>query len=358
MVKDKLKVVVGMSGGVDSAVAAALLKAEGYEVSGVTMKIWDGKSAPAPGSRHGCYGAGEAEDIADAQAIARAIGIPHYVLDLTREYQAEVLDYFRREYCSGRTPNPCFRCNHTVKFGALLSKARDSGITFDCFATGHYAQVEYDAISQRHLLKKAKDLKKDQSYFIASLSQEQLGGSLFPLGGYTKEDVRKIATDFGLSVADKRESQDFVAGGYSALVGAGEPGPILDKQGHILGSHRGIPLYTIGQRQGLGLAVAAPLYVTAIDPEKNAITVGAKEELYYDELIATSLNWIAIRKLTQIITVKAKIRSSHLEKEATVTPLGEDKVKVKFSQPQLSITPGQTVVFYQGDIVVGAGTIE
>jgi len=353
-----VKVVVAMSGGVDSSVAAALLKEKGYQVNGVTMKIWDGEAFPVEGGRHGCYGPGEEEDIEDARKVAQILGIPFHVFDLRQEYKAEVLDYFCHEYLSGRTPNPCLRCNHKVKFDALLRKTQDSGIDFDYFATGHYARVEYNKSKHRYLLKKAMDLSKDQSYFVSSLSQEQLGRSLFPIGNYTKEEVRKMASDFELGVDNKPESQDFIAGGYSFLVKAAQPGPILDKQGNVLGEHRGIPFYTIGQRKGLGISSKEPLYVTDIDQEKNAIVVGGKEEVYRDELTASGLNWIAIEKLEQPTKVKARIRYAHNEAEAIITPLNEDKVYVKFKEPQMAITPGQAVVFYQGDVVVGGGTIE
>ena len=353
-----MKVVVAMSGGVDSSVAAALLKEQGYQVSGVKMRIWDGEVLPGGRKRHGCCGPGEEEDIEDARKVSRILEIPFRVLDLRQEYKAEVLDYFCHEYLSGRTPNPCLRCNRKIKFDALLRKTLDSGIEFDYFATGHYARVEYDKATHRYLLMKARDLSKDQSYFISSLSQEQLGCSLFPICDYTKNEIRKMASDFALGVDNKPESQDFLAGDYRSIVGTAPRGPIMDKQGNILGEHRGISFYTIGQRKGLGIAGKEPLYVTDINPETNAITVGAREELYQDELIASGLNWIAIEKLEQPLQVKARIRYVHKETEAMVTPLGEDKVYVKFKEPQLAITPGQAVVFYQGDTVVGSGTIE
>ncbi|MFC2041066.1 tRNA 2-thiouridine(34) synthase MnmA [Chloroflexota bacterium] len=353
-----MKVAVAMSGGVDSSVAAALLKEKGYQVYGVTMRIWDGEASLEEGTRHGCYGPGEEEGLEDARKVARILGIPFHVLDLRQEYKAEVLDYFCHEYLSGKTPNPCLICNHKVKFDALLKKARDSGIEFDYFATGHYARVEYNESKQRYLLKKARDLNKDQSYFISLLSQEQLGYSLFPIGNYTKEEVRRIASDLGLGIDNKQDSQDFIAGGYSGLVEAAQPGPILDNQGKVLGEHKGIPFYTIGQRKGLGIPNKEALYVTNIDCKKNAITVGSKEEVYRDEFTASGLNWIAIGKLEQPTEVKAKIRYAHEEAEALVTPLNEDKVYVKFMEPQMAITPGQAAVFYQGDVVVGGGTIE
>ena len=353
------KVAVAMSGGVDSSVAAALLKEKGYEVIGVTMKVWDGETLPANGTRHACYGPGEEEDLEDARKVAQVLGIPLNIFNLRQEYKIEVLDYFCHEYLSGRTPNPCIRCNRRVKFDALLEKARDTGIEFDYFATGHYARVEHDESRSRYLLKKAKDMAKDQSYFLFALSQEQLSNSLFPLGNHTKEEVRKMARDLELGIDDKPESQDFFAGDYSSLLGkVARPGPILNKEGEILGEHRGIPFYTIGQRKGLGISSKEPLYVTAIDQEKNVIVVGPKEEVYGDELVAMELNWIAIQELSRPVDVKAKIRYLHKEAEAMVIPLDEDKVHVKFKEPQMAITPGQAVVFYDDDIVIGGGAIE
>jgi len=352
------KVAVAMSGGVDSSVAAALLKEKGYEVIGVTMKVWDGETLPANGTRHACYGPGEEEDLEDARKVAQVLGIPLNIFNLRQEYKIEVLDYFCHEYLSGRTPNPCIRCNRRVKFDALLEKARDTGIEFDYFATGHYARVEHDESGSRYLLKKAKDMAKDQSYFLFALSQEQLSNSLFPLGNHTKEEVRKMAKDLELGIDDKSESQDFFAGDYSSLLGkVARPGPILNKEGEILGEHRGIPFYTIGQRKGLGISSKEPLYVTAIDQGKNVIVVGPKEEVYGDELVAMELNWIAIEELSRPVDLKAKIRYLHKEAEAMVIPLDEDKVHVKFKEPQMAITPGQAVVFYDDDTVMGGGTI-
>ncbi len=334
-----MKVAVAMSGGVDSSVAAALLKEKGYQVSGVTMKIWGGGSLTEGKRRHGCYGPGEDEDIEDARRVAQTLGIPFHVIDLRQEYQAEVLDYVRHEYLSGRTPNPCLRCNHKIKFDALLKKAQDSGVEFDYFATGHYARVEYSESRHRYLLKKARDLSKNQSYFISYLSQERLSRLLVPIGDYTKEEVRKKAACFGLGIADKPDSQDFIAGGYFSIVEAAPPGQILDEQGNILGSHRGIPFYTVGQRKKLGIAAREPLYVTRIDPDKNAIIVGSKEETYRDELIASGMNWIAIEELKQPINAKARIRYLHKEAEAIIKPLDGDKVYIKFDKPKMAITP-------------------
>ena len=347
-----------MSGGVDSSVAAALLKEKGYEVIGAVIKVWSGESFPEE-TRHSCYGPGERQDIEDARKVAKILNIPLYIFDLRKEYKTEILNYFYHEYLSGRTPNPCVRCNRMIKLGALVEKIQDAGIKFNYIATGHYARVKYDKSRRRYLLTKARDLRKDQSYFLFSLSQEKLRYCLFPLGNYTKEEVRKIARNFGLRVSEKSESQNFIAGGYSSLFkGKVKPGPIFDKYGNILGEHRGIPFYTIGQRRGLGISARNPLYVTAIDREKNAIFVGTKEELYKDELIASQMNWIAIEKINRPLKVRAKIRYLHKEAEAVVSPLDRERVNVKFKEPQMAITPGQAVVFYDGDILVGGGIIE
>ncbi len=352
------RVMVALSGGVDSSVAAALLKQAGHEVVGVTMRIWDGDLFPGQATHPACYGPDE-EDIEDARKVSQRLDIPFHVFDLRRQYKVEVLDYVRREYLSGRTPNPCIRCNRKVKLGNLIEMARESGITFDYVATGHYARVEWSESKHRFLLRKAGDETKDQSYFLFSLSQAQLGRSLFPLGNYRKQEVKTIASDLNLGVDGKPESQDFVAGGYSSLLGAAvRPGPILDKQGNALGEHRGIQFYTIGQRKGLGLSTRDAMYVTGIDPERNALIVGTKDEVYGDELICSDLNWIAMPRLEHAITVKAKIRYSHKEAEAVITSLGEAKTHVKFEEPQIAITPGQSIVFYSGDLVVGGGTIE
>ncbi len=354
-----MKIAVAMSGGVDSSVAAALLKEKGHEVAGVTMEVWDGGYPIGKRSRHSCYGPGEKADIRDARRVAQVLGIAFHTFDLRQEYKAEVLDYFRREYLLGRTPNPCTRCNRRVKFDALLKKARDSGLEFDYFASGHYARVEYDEIVHRYLLKKARDTAKDQSYFLFSLSQEQLAHCLFPLGNYAKEEVRKIARARGLGVEGKPESQNFLAGDYSSFLGRGAgPGPILDSRGNILGQHRGIPFYTIGQRKGLGIPFKEPLYVKAIDVQRNAIVAGTRREIYGDELVASELNWISLERLQDPMEVKAKIRYQHREARAVIAPLDDDRVYLKFEVPQMAITPGQAVVFYGDHTVVGGGTIE
>ncbi len=348
-----------MSGGVDSSVAAAILKNEGYDVTGAIMEIWAGEACGLEGRRHGCYGPGEKEDVADAQKVAQALGIPLYIFDLREVYQTEVLDYVQREYLSGKTPNPCIRCNRIVKLGALIEKAHDAGVDFDYFATGHYARIEYDESRRACLLKKARDRSKDQSYFLSLVSKQQLGRLLLPLGNLSKDKVRELASGLGLEVHDKPESQNFISGGYYSLFKADiPPGPILDRKGNILGQHKGLPYYTIGQRRGLGISSDETMYVIAIYPERNAIKVGKQEELFRDELMASELNWIAVEKPEQPIRVKAKIRYFSKEAEALLTPQDKDRVRVKFEEPQMAITPGQAVVFYDDDVVIGGGIIE
>ena len=353
------KIAVGMSGGVDSSVAAALLVEEGHNVIGISMKIWPGDGASKAPQRHSCYGPSEDDDIRDAEEVASQLGIPLYVLDLKQEYETEVLDYFRSEYLSGRTPNPCVRCNRRVKFDALVEKARNRGLDFQYFATGHYAQIEWSESNVRYILKRAKEAKKDQSYFLFSLSQRQLSDCLFPLGGFTKEEVRNIAHSRGLMTHSKRDSQDFFHESYTSLMeGEAHPGPILDTQGNILGQHQGIAFYTVGQRRGIGLPGREPLFVIAIDHRRNAIVVGHKSDVYGKQLTASDLNWIAIDDLARPITVTAKIRYSHEPAEAVISPLSGNRVRADFSRPQMAITPGQVIVFYSGDTVIGGGIIE
>jgi tRNA-specific 2-thiouridylase len=349
-----------MSGGVDSSVTAALLKEQGYHLIGVTMKIWGGKEEGLePVKHHGCYGPGEEADIEDAREVARSLDIPFHVIDLTREYQSVVLDYFCEEYLSGRTPNPCVRCNHRIKFNALVEKARDIGLDFDFIASGHYARIERNPASGRYLLKKACDLAKDQSYFLCFLSQAQLGSLMFPLGGFTKGEVREMATRFGLQVADKPDSQNFVSGEYSSVIKVhGAPGPILDRQGRVLGQHRGLEHYTIGQRKGLEISIGEPVYVTAIDASRNAVILGNRNELQRNEFTASRMNWIATANLSSPAVFTAKIRSAHKGAEALVSPNADGSVLVKFNQPQMAVSPGQVVVFYQEDSVAGGGIID
>ncbi len=340
-----MKIAVAMSGGVDSSVAAALLKEAGHEVTGVTMRITDDSHAGAA-----------------AADIAGRLGIPHRVIDLRDIFAKKIIDYFCGEYGMGRTPNPCILCNRYIKFGALWEEAEKLGA--ELLATGHYARIEATN-SGRYLLKKGRDKNKDQSYFLCQLTQEQIGRTMFPVGNLTKDEVRKIAAELGLPAATRPESQEICfipdndQAGFleSHLPKPARSGPILDEAGRTVGRHRGIASYTIGQRRGLGIAAAEPLYVTAIAADRNAIIVGTKEQTYGSELTAGGLNWIAITAPAHPIQVKARIRHRHAEAAATVTPQDDNTVYVKFAEPQAAITPGQAIVFYDGDKVAGGGTI-
>jgi len=350
-----------MSGGVDSSTAAALLQREGYEVIGVTMQIWpSNRSAEEAEKFGGCCSLAAVED---ARQVAYKLDIPHYVLNFREIFAQKVVADFCQEYSQGRTPNPCIRCNQYIKFDALLKKAR--GLGADFVATGHYARINFEPSRSRYLLKKGVDSRKDQSYVLYVMTQEQLAHTLMPLGALTKDETRRLASEFGLPVATKAESQeicfipdnDYPRFLQEHIPEAAKPGPILDKQGNVLGTHRGILFYTIGQRKRLSIAVGKPLYVIAVDKEKNAVIVGEEEDVYARGLIAKELNYISVEKLIRPTQVFAKIRYGMKEAEAMVTPLGEDEVKVEFSQPQRAITPGQAVVFYDQDLVLGGGTI-
>ena len=346
-----MKVVVAMSGGVDSSVAAALLKEQGYEVIGITMQLQPSDS----------FGGCGLDAIVSAKKVAHKLVIPHHVVDFRDVFARDVIADFCHEYSLGRTPNPCIRCNRYIKFCALLKQAQDLGA--EMVATGHYARIGKG--NGRYLLRKAVDLKKDQTYVLCMLIQEQLDHSLFPVGGLTKEEVRQTAERLGLPIPGKAESQEicFIPDNnypgflkdYARITP--QPGPIINRQGKVIGEHRGIIYYTIGQRKGLGIASREPLYVTAINPEENTITVGGKSEVYATRLVASDLNWISIEKFDSTINAKARIRYLHREADATVTPTGTDEVVVEFKEPQMAITPGQAVVFYDGDTVAGGGTI-
>jgi tRNA-uridine 2-sulfurtransferase len=358
---DRAVVAVGMSGGVDSTIAAFLLQRQGFTVKGLTMKIWD-ESLHCESRRSGCYGPGEAGDIADAAGAAERLGIEHHVIDLTGEYRETVIDYFRDEYLRGRTPNPCVVCNARIKFGALLERALSSGVGFDFFATGHYTRVEFDLSAGRYLLKRGTDAAKDQSYFLYRLSQAQLSKIIFPLGARRKEEVREIAGTEGFAeYLKKPESQDFLEwDDYGALLpGRVGPGNIRDVDGTIVGTHRGIAFYTVGQRKMLNLAgMKEPSYVLRIDAERNEIIAGPKRYLMKQGLVAGDLHWIVPPEALPPTGLSAQIRYRGVPGECTIHPMPHEEVRVEFVKPQEAVTPGQSVVFYAGDTVAGGGTIK
>lgn len=377
-------IIVGLSGGVDSAVAAHLLQKEGHNVIGVHMSVWS-PSHPQPTATTGpaahvkakeaCYCPGDTSDEVDAADIAKRLKIPFHVLDVSADYAINVLDYFADEYASGRTPNPCVACNQKIKFGALLREVEKAGIRFDMFATGHYARVALEpekgglslhgGPSARYVLRRAKDLRKDQTYFIYRLSQEQLSRCMFPLGNYEKGEIKQIARDLGLAVADKPESQNFVNGDYGYLLKeAPVTGPFIIEDGTasgtILGEHRGISHYTIGQRRGLGLAAKEPLYVIRIDAKTNTVVLGPGDALFGHTLTATDCVWSGIAApsaLSAPFTCSAKIRYASPDVEVDVTPLDKATFSATFRSPQKAITPGQSIVLYDGDKVLGGGII-
>lgn len=357
--REIIKVAVGLSGGVDSSVAAALLKGKGFDVIGVCMRIFDGSVPMQRSKKHTCYGPDEDQDIDSAASVCKKLGIPFHVIDLKREFKNHIMEYFRSEYLYGRTPNPCIVCNHRIKFGLLPEKAKKAGIVFDLFATGHYARISESG--GRFLLKKPVDLLKDQTYFLYALTPDQLSRTLFPLGEYRKKEVRDIASSMGLRTSGRPESQDFMSGNdYSLLFRDGEikDGDIIDEKGNILGRHRGIVHYTIGQRKGLGLSSPKPLYISRIDAEKNRIIVGEKGALFSKGLIVRVLNLIAIDELDRPYRIKVKIRLQHKETDAELLPYKNNMAKIIFDEPQMSVTPGQSAVFYLDDTVLGGGIIE
>ena len=355
----KERVVVAMSGGVDSSTTAWLLKERGYEVMGATMCIGmldRNQTGPAR-----CC---SVADIEDARRVALQLEIPFYVFDLREEFEKEIIQYFCDEYVKGRTPNPCIPCNERMKFGSFLRKALGMGA--DYVATGHYARSELDEGTSQYLLKRGVDRNKDQSYVLFSLTQEQLRHILFPLGEYRKEEVRQKAFQLGLRVHDKDESQEICfirEPSYhpflqERLKESIEPGPIIDKKGRVLGKHKGIPFYTIGQRRGLRLAKGKPFYVVGIDREKNALVVGEEKEVYRETFVANGVNWITLRGKPFPFSAEVKIRYNHPGSEAFLSQKGTDEVEVKFKSPQKAITPGQAAVFYDGETVLGGGWIK
>jgi len=361
---EKTRVLVAMSGGVDSAVAAALLQRQGHDVVGVTMNIWPEQTADAPAREDACCSLSAAED---ARRVADLLGIPHYVVNLKDAFARRVIDNFYDEYAQGRTPNPCVRCNQFIKFDALWPKARALDAPY--IATGHYARVEHAPAygDGGSILLRAADPAKDQSYVLYTIGRRNLGHTLLPLGGYRKEQVRAIARDLGLAVADKADSQEicFVSRGhYSDMVRARTPsamipGPILDQQGQEIGRHGGIAAYTVGQRKGVALRVAssAPRYVLSVLPSSNAVVVGPEQDLFRSELWADDLILTSTQNLEPGRRVQARIRYRAVPAPAHVWPAAAGRVRVAFDQPQKAITPGQSVVFYDGDVVLGGAII-
>ena len=351
------KAIIAMSGGVDSSVAAYLLKKDGYECIGATMRLFTNEEIGVKTEKSCC----SLDDVEDAKSVAKRLEMPHYVFNFTDEFEKKVIEKFVRAYETGATPNPCIDCNRYLKFEKLFQRMKELG--FDCVATGHYARIEEE--NGRFLLKKAKDLSKDQSYVLYQMTQEQLSRTLFPLGNLTKEETRKIAEENGFVNAKKHDSQDicFVPDGdYAAFIEhyrkkSYKSGNFVDKNGNILGTHKGIIRYTIGQRKGLGLSLPAPMYVLRKDIEKNEVVLCENSELFSKELDIEDTNWIAFDMPPESFSAKVKIRYNQKEEPAKITVTGENRVHIEFEAPQRAIAKGQAAVIYDGDTVIGGGTI-
>lgn len=356
---NKKKVVIGMSGGVDSSVAAYLLKEEGYDVVGVTMQIWQDEDEEIKEENGGCCGLSAVDD---ARRVANILEIPYYVMNFKSEFKENVMDYFVAEYLAGRTPNPCIACNRYVKWESLLKRSLDIGA--DYIATGHYARI-IQLENGRYTLQKSITDAKDQTYALYNLTQYQLAHTIMPVGKYTKDKIREIATGINLRIANKPDSQEicfipdndyakFIAENTDAVILEGN---FINTSGEIIGRHKGITHYTVGQRKGLNLSMGHPVFVLAIKPETNEVVIGEAEEVFSNKLYANNLNFMSIEDLDGELVVHGKIRYSHKGSLCRIKKVEQDKLECVFDEPQRAITPGQAVVFYQGDIVVGGGTI-
>lgn len=355
-----MKILIGLSGGVDSSVVAYLMKKAGHEVIGVTMLIWGKeRSFPTLSFGKGCFAPHQEEDFKAAEEICRILNIPYYKIDCTPVYKQTVLENFKQEYLSGHTPNPCILCNEKIKFQALPEAAKKAGIKFDKYATGHYARICFDEKSGFYRILKGVDPKKDQSYFLYRLDQKQLAQILFPLGDKTKTEIRQMAKEAALPVSDKPDSQDFYTGDINDILET-EPkkGNFVTTDGKILGTHNGFWNYTVGQRKGLGISAEKPLYVLGFDQGKNDVIVGFEDQNVCHGLTASQIIWTAGIPIRENVRLSARIRSSQIPVSVEVMPVLKDEIKVIFDNTQRGIALGQSVVLYDNDLVVGGGIIK